>query len=182
MMKIAKWNEYTQQPIDIRYAHTLKAGNGVPLRDWSSRHQRGYYEYVPVELAEGEGLDNETHSKPDNVIMQHGTVVSAAEMQSRAQAAREQEAAEMVNEYGADVAILGAQLAKFTDPETGLPYEMPIDAGKVIAEVKTGLGTGAIPNTMIEAAKTLEELYKDLRQVMTDADIAAVASYLGGEQ
>ena len=181
-MKIAKWNEYTQQPYDIRYAHTLKAGNGVPLRDWPSRHQRGYFEYVPIELAEGEGLDNETHTLDGKTIRQHGTVVSAAEMQARAQAAREEEVAEMVNLYGADVAILGAQLAKFTDPETGHPYAMPIDAGKVIAEVKTGLATGAIPSTMIDAAKTLEQLYKDLRQVMTDTDIAAVASYLGGEQ
>ena len=181
-MKIAKWNHETQTPHDIRDRNSVRAGNGVPLKDWPSYTARGYYEYQPARVDEGEGLDNPTYALDGSVIRQGGTVVSAAEMQARAQAAREQEVAKMVNLYGADVAILGIQLAKFTDPETGLPYEMPIDAGKVITEVKTGLATGAIPSSMIDAAKTLEHLYRDLRQVMTDTDIAAVASYLGGEQ
>ena len=179
-MKIAKWNPETQTPHDIREFGSLKAGNGVPLKDWTSYTARGYYEYIPVALAEGEGLDNPTYALFNGVISQGGTVVSAQEMAARAQAARHESVAKMVTDYGADVAILGRQLAKFADPETGEPYVMPCDAGRVLVEIRAGLATGAIPASMIDEAKTLKGLYKDLKEHMTDADIAVVASVIGG--
>ena len=143
--------------------------------------ERGWYRVLRIELGEGERLDNESWHLGNHSITQIGTIIDAQTVIAEKQAARMAELERMTQDYGADVAILGIQLAKFTDPETGLPYAMPIDAGKVITEVKTGLATGAISDTMIEAAKTLEGLYKGLRQVMTDEDIAAVASIIGGE-
>ncbi len=90
MMQIAKWNETTQTPYDIRDRNSVTASNGVPYRDMASLNRIGYYEYQPVQLAEGEGLDDVTYSKPADVIMEGGTVVSAAEMQARVQAAQAQ--------------------------------------------------------------------------------------------
>ena len=89
-MQIAKWNEATQQPYDIREFGSLKAGNGVPLKDWSSYTARGYYEYQPMQLAEGERLADVSHSKPDNVIIQNGTILTAETVAEQAQAAQAQ--------------------------------------------------------------------------------------------
>ena len=144
--------------------------------------QVGWYRVLRIELGEGERLDNESWSLGNHSITQIGTIIDAETVAAEKQAARMAELERMTQDYDTDVAILGIQLAKFDDPETGLPYQMPIDAGKVITEIKTGLATGAIPDTMIDAAKTLEGLYRDLRQVMTHADIAAVASIIGGEE
>ena len=89
-MKIAKWNEYTQQPYDIRDRNSVTASNGVPYRDMASLNRIGYYEYQPVQLAEGEGLDDVMHSKPDNVIIQAGTILTAETVAEQAQAAQAQ--------------------------------------------------------------------------------------------
>ena len=85
-MQIAKWNEQTQQPYDIRDRYSVTASNGVPYRDMASLNRKGYYEYQPVQLAEGERLDNPTYAMDDNVITQTGTVIDAETVAAEEQA------------------------------------------------------------------------------------------------
>ena len=89
-MQIAKWNHETQTPYDIRDRNSVTASNGVPYRDITSLNRIGYYEYQPVQLAEGEGITDVTHSKPDNVIIQAGTILTAETVAEQAQAAQAQ--------------------------------------------------------------------------------------------
>ena len=172
-MKIAKWSESEQKPYDIREFGSLKAGNEVPFRNMPSHHKRGYYEYQPVALAEGEGLDNETHSKPADIIMQGGQVISAQEMAARAQSARHDQVLAMADAYGADVAILGRLLGVFG-------ITMPCDPAEAFTTIKGGLATGAIDFALAPQADAAEGRYRTLREHMTDEDIAAVASVIGG--
>jgi len=95
-MQIAKWNEQTQTPYDIRDRYSVKASNGVPYSSMASLERLGYHEYLPIQLAEGEGLDNPTWSN-DGIIRQGGTVISAEVMQQRnAQAALDAKRADML--------------------------------------------------------------------------------------
>ena len=89
-MKIAKWNHETQTPYDIRDRNSATAGNGVPYRDMASLNRIGYYEYQPVQLADGEGLDNEGWYLSNDVITQIGLVIDAETVAARAQAAQAQ--------------------------------------------------------------------------------------------
>ena len=169
-MKIAKWNADTQQPYDIRYAHTLKAGNGVPLRDWSSRHQRGYYEYVPIELAEGEGLDNEGWQLIDNVITQTGTVLDAETVAQIEQEEAHQHLLKDVETHGLSVIALGAVLDVF-----GLSF--PVEASEVDKDIKRKLVTGQLTPEQVPFVSVLSIAYSDLRSVGDDR-IVQIAGYL----
>ena len=40
-MQIAKWNEQTKTPYDIRDRNSVRAGNGVPYRDMTSLNRTG---------------------------------------------------------------------------------------------------------------------------------------------
>ena len=168
-MQIAKWSESEQKPYDIREFGSLKAGNGVSLKDWPSYTARGYYEYQPVQLAEGEGLDGAYWGLDNGIIWQAGTVVSAQEMITRAQTTRHNQVVELATAYGADVAILGELI-------TSIGLTFPCTEQDVKAAIKAmpkGLRPDGLMGDFMAA-------YKNCTDNMTDEDIAAVASLGGG--
>jgi len=118
-MQIAKWNEQTQTPYDIRDRYSVKASNGVPYSSMASLERLGYHEYLPVALADGEGLDNPTWSN-DGIIRQGGTVIPAQIMQERAEAEAAQAAAEAEAEAAqaavvAEAARIAAYVQRMAD-------------------------------------------------------------------
>ena len=127
-MQIAKWNETTQQPYDIRDRYSVLASNGVPLKDWPSYTARGYYEYQPVQIAEGERLDDTTYSKPEDIIIQAGTVIDAQTVAAQAQAQAAQDAANAeaarVSEYAAQMSALAPVLDGHPAPADVIPGGM----------------------------------------------------------
>ena len=164
-MQIAKWKPATQTPYDIREFGSLKAGNGVPLKDWASYAVRGYFEYIPVQLAEGEGLANPTYALLIGVISQGGTIIGAEAMRSIAQQARHDHVLAMADAYGADVAILGELLDSIGVP---LPCT-PEDVKNAIKAMPKGQRPDGLMGDFSAA-------YSNCRENMTDADIAAVAA------
>ena len=85
-MQVAKWNHETQTPYDIRERNSVTASNGVPYRDMASLNRIGYYEYQPVQLAEGDGLDDAGWELVGNTIVQTGTVIDAETVAAEEQA------------------------------------------------------------------------------------------------
>jgi hypothetical protein len=81
----------------------------------------------------------------------------------------------LVDAYGADIAIMGRLLAVF-----GLTF--PCEPADVITLIKGGLATGQIPLDKAPFADTLEARYKEVREAMTDAEIAQVAAILEAQQ
>ena len=128
-MQIAKWNEQTQTPYDIRDRYSVKASNGVPYSSMASLERLGYYEYLPVALADGEGLDNPTWSN-DGIIRQGGTVISAAEMQARAEAEAAAAAlAEAEAENAAKVVAYAQKMAELAPVLDGHPDPLDVVPG-----------------------------------------------------
>jgi hypothetical protein len=89
---------------------------------------------------------------------------------------------ELVDAYGADIAIMGRLLALFPDPVTGEPITFPCESSDVMISIKGGLATGQIALDMAPYAQTLEERYERVKQGATDAEIAAVAAILEARQ
>ena len=169
-MQIAKWNETTQQPYDIRDRNSVTASNGVPYRDMASLNRIGYYEYQPVQLAEGEGLDDVTYSKPDVTIIQAGTVIDAETVAAEKAFADEHAFMRDVHEHGLSVIALGAVLGVF-----GLSF--PVDASEVDKDIKRKLATGQLTPEQVPFVSVLSIAYKDLHEVGDDR-IVQIAVYL----
>jgi len=81
----------------------------------------------------------------------------------------------LVDAYGADIAIMGRLLGDFQ-------FTLPCDPANVINTIKVGLATGVIDWEKRTDADTLEQRYLELKKVMTDAEIAAVAAILEARQ
>ena len=169
-MQIAKWNEHTQTPYDIRDRNSVTASNGVPYRDMASLNRIGYYEYQPVELAEGERLADMTHSKPDNVIIQAGTILTAETVAQMEQEEAHQDLLKDVETHGLSVIALGAVLGVF-----GLSF--PVNASEVDKDIKRKLATGQLTPEQVPFVSVLSIAYSDLRG-LGDERIVQIAGYL----
>jgi len=139
--------------------------------------KHGIYPYTPFSLPEGQVVVAGTHRFEviDGEHVELWDTETVEEQAARVAQSDQDRIQNLAMDYGNDVIILGVQLAKFTDPETAQPYTMPVDPKKVIADIKQGLLSGRIPQTMIGESKTLEAIYKDLSKVMSDDDIATIA-------
>jgi hypothetical protein len=173
MTLCAQWNEQTQTPYDIRDRYSVLAGNGVPYQSMESLNAIGRYEYQPVILADGEGLDNPTYAIDGGVISQGGTVISAQEMITRAQSARLSEVASMAQQYGQRVGILATLLSRFG-------MALPIEPDEAYQTIEDGIAAGAWTPEQLAMVPLLRDAYDRAKEVMTDNDIAAVASVIGG--
>ena len=169
-MQIAKWNEQTQQPYDIRDRNSVRASNGVPYRDMASLNRIGYYEYQPVQLAEGEGITDVTHSKPDNVIIQAGTILTAETVAQIEQEEAHQDLLRDVETHGLSVIALGSVLGVF-----GLSF--PVNASEVDKDIKRKLATGQLTPEQVPFVSVLSIAYSDLRG-LGDERILQIALYL----
>lgn len=172
-MQTAKWNEQTQTPYDIRDRDSIKASNGVPYKDMASLHRIGRYEYIPVALADGEGLDNPTYAFEAGVISEGGQIISAQEMITRQQTARIAEIAAMAQQYGQRVGILATLLSRFG-------MELPIEPDTAYQTIEDGIVANAWTPEQLAMIPLLRDAYDRAKEVMTDNDIAAVASVIGG--
>ena len=168
-MQIAKWNEHTQ-PYDIRDRNSVTASNGVPYRDMASLNRIGYYEYQPVQLTEGERLDNEGWQLIDNVITQTGTVIDAETVAAEKAQAEEQAFMRDVHEHGLSVIALGTVLGVF-----GLSF--PVNASEVDKDIKRKLATGQLTPDQVPFVSVLSIAYSDLRG-LGDERILQIALYL----
>ena len=169
-MQVAKWNPETQTPYDIRDRNSVKASNGVPYRDMASLNRIGYYEYQPVQLAEGEGLDDVTYSKPENVITQTGTVLDAETVAQMEQEEALQDLLKDVETHGLSVIALGSVLGVF-----GLSF--PVSASEVDKDIKRKLATGQLTPDQVPFVSVLSIAYSDLRG-LGDERILQIALYL----
>ncbi len=170
MMKIAKWNPETQTPYDIRDRNSVTASNGVPYRDMASLNRIGYYEYQPVQLAGGEVLADVTHSKPDNVIIQNGTVIDAETVAAEKAQTEDQAFMDAVHEHGLSVIALVSVLGVF-----GLSF--PVEASEVDKDIKRKLATGQLTPDQLPFVSVLSIAYSELRGLGDDR-IVQIAEYL----
>ena len=169
-MKIAKWNEYTQTPYDIRDRNSVRASNGVPYRDMASLNRIGYYEYQPVQLAEGERLANAGWQLIDNVIIQNGTILTAETVAQMEQEEAHQDLLRDVETHGLSVIALGSVLGVF-----GLSF--PVNASEVDKDIKRKLATGQLTPDQLPFVSVLSIAYSELRGLGDDR-IVQIAGYL----
>jgi hypothetical protein len=162
------------------------------LTDAELAQHTGYYKIIPdTTLPEGARIDAAEYTLEGLQIIETVTAYTdaatlAAEAQAQAHAARLAEIERLLTDSTtqavARVIALGNVLARFTDPETGEPYQFPLDPDAVYARITDALAQGELPPAEENNVALLEVTYRRARAVMTDADIAAVASYLQGAQ
>ena len=148
--------------------------------------QVGWYRVLRIEIGEGERLDNESWHLGNHSITQIGTIIDAETVAAEAQQARHDEIIALISDPDKQaverVQALGRVLARFTDPETGEPYQFPLNPENVYAAITAALAAGTLTEAEEASVALLEVTYRRALAVMTDADIAAVASIIGGEQ
>ncbi len=131
------------------------------------------------EVQDGWKLDYDLVTQEDYDAQQEAA--RAAQEAQEAQA-RQTRILGLVKAYGADVAIMGRLLAMFPDPLTGEPITFPCEASDVMTYIKGALAAAQLPMDLAPYAQTLETRYDKVKAAMTDAEIAAVAAILEGQQ
>ena len=136
---------------------------------WTQYHETdGFAPAVLVDVTGEEVLVEETWAKVDGNWVQGGVLVSR-EQHEEAEALKR--ASRLALSYGGDVALLAAFLA-------GFGYELPVpDVQDTIDDIKRRLEIGEIPVAAHGTVALLVELYRGLRDVMSDEDIVAVAQF-----
>ena len=182
----AQWNG--TQPVNERRKEQIR----IPNTNHQSHRmtpeqlaQVGWYRVLRIELAAGERLDNVTWELYGNSIVQVGNVIDAQTVAAQAQQARHDEIIALISDPDKQaverVQALGRVLARFTDPETNEPYQFPLNPEKVYAAITAALAAGTLTEAEEASVALLEVTYRRALAVMTDTDIAAIASMEGGE-
>ena len=178
-MQIAKWNKAEQKPYDIRDRNSVTASNGVPYRDMISLNRIGYYEYQPVQLDEGEGLDNPTYAIDGGVIRQVGTVVSSAEMQARAEADALEQAAHLQSQRHDRVLMVvdahGKSIKRLAHLLSVFGLEIPISVDEAMAQITDALDKGELTDEQTVAIPLLEMQYRLLKASVAPGEDPSVA-------
>lgn len=136
---------------------------------WEHLHEEdGFKEAVLATVPEGYILLDESWTQEDGKWVQGGTLIEREQHELEQAQAR---AEELASQYAVDVAILVGFLS-------GFGYELPVpDVQATIDEIKMRLATGDIPASAHGTVALLVETYRELKSVMSDEEIVAVAQY-----
>ena len=136
---------------------------------WTQYHEEdGFAPAVLVDVVGDAVLVDETWTKEGGKWVQDGVLVNRKQYEESEAMKR---ASSRALSYGGDVALLAA----FLD---GFGYELPVpDVQDTIDDIKRRLEVGTIPVAAHGTVALLVELYRGLRDVMSDEDIVAVAQF-----